>query len=545
MEALIPDLLEAEDGGTLPVPPVDKQACALLGPTALVVQALMAVLVLTSLLIKRFRENPRRQWSVWLGDVSKQIIGQGFLHSSNVLISTLFQTHHLQNACTAYFLSIFVDCTIGVVIIYANLRLFSWILIDKLHLVGFKSGRYYYYDKAAHSQSQQDGHGRASFDSSSAQTPASASRADDAADAGYYDTDLHQHDEEDPKLPEHSHNLGQRSPFQIIWWLRQLLVYLLVLAIMKSIILAFFWIPLIFDFGDWLLSWMKEDVKIVFVLMIFPLLMNAFQFLIIDTILKSSAPKSGDAAQETIADIDDSSRRNSRDENRRREGRGLGSGDDEENQAFLSANRYDQDATDEQVNALLPAYEQSSPTNASRPTGNRHGSSTANVVTGKTFGGDALHDDSTATAVKTFDDDAGSPLYPPTVKAIPGAPKAFAHKKRDSFSFSASSHDDGNEEDQGWGGRRSSLDEKAAGTLYSGSAEKAPLGRIDLQLQTDEGARAAPQTTSLKLPVTDARSRSTGMLRTGSEQSTKSEQSGAGWDWLDEDEQEAQRVGAL
>merc|ERR1711939_1058267 len=56
MEALIPDLLEAEDGGTLPVPPVDKQACALLGPTALVVQALMAVLVLTSLLIKRFRE---------------------------------------------------------------------------------------------------------------------------------------------------------------------------------------------------------------------------------------------------------------------------------------------------------------------------------------------------------------------------------------------------------------------------------------------------------------------------------------------------------
>lgn len=61
------------------------------------------------------------------------------------------------------------------------------------------------------------------------------------------------------------------------WWLRQLAVYIIVLAIMKSIILAFFWIPLIFDFGDWLLSWMKEDVKIVFVLMIFPLLMNAFQ----------------------------------------------------------------------------------------------------------------------------------------------------------------------------------------------------------------------------------------------------------------------------
>lgn len=87
MDNLLPGLLAAEEdggdgGGTLPVPPVDKQACALLGPTALVVQGLMAIIVLSSLLIKRYRENPRREWSVWLGDVSKQIIGQGFLHVS-------------------------------------------------------------------------------------------------------------------------------------------------------------------------------------------------------------------------------------------------------------------------------------------------------------------------------------------------------------------------------------------------------------------------------------------------------------------------------
>lgn len=79
MENLIPEILKDEDGN-IPVPPVDRSTCALLGSTALIVQAMMAVLVLASLIIKRFRELPRRPWPVWMGDVSKQIIGQGFLH---------------------------------------------------------------------------------------------------------------------------------------------------------------------------------------------------------------------------------------------------------------------------------------------------------------------------------------------------------------------------------------------------------------------------------------------------------------------------------
>ena len=81
MDNLIPDLLKDEDGN-IPVPPVDRSTCALLGGTALAVQGMMAGLVLVSLIIKRFREQPRRPWPVWMGDVSKQIIGQGFLHVS-------------------------------------------------------------------------------------------------------------------------------------------------------------------------------------------------------------------------------------------------------------------------------------------------------------------------------------------------------------------------------------------------------------------------------------------------------------------------------
>jgi hypothetical protein len=48
----------------LPLPEVD-QNCRLLGPTALVVQALMGVLVLGSLLYKRHREKPKRAWKIW------------------------------------------------------------------------------------------------------------------------------------------------------------------------------------------------------------------------------------------------------------------------------------------------------------------------------------------------------------------------------------------------------------------------------------------------------------------------------------------------
>lgn len=80
----------------------------LLGPVALGVQAIMGALVIGSLLLKRSREKPRRKWRVWLGsahfsvqsgaevrtdgasgnrDISKQIVGQAFVHASNVAIS--------------------------------------------------------------------------------------------------------------------------------------------------------------------------------------------------------------------------------------------------------------------------------------------------------------------------------------------------------------------------------------------------------------------------------------------------------------------------
>lgn len=73
--------------------PPDTKSCSLVGPVALVVQALMAVLVIASLLVKRQYEGNqrngqrRRKWKVWMYDVGKQLIGQSLIHASNLLVS--------------------------------------------------------------------------------------------------------------------------------------------------------------------------------------------------------------------------------------------------------------------------------------------------------------------------------------------------------------------------------------------------------------------------------------------------------------------------
>ncbi|EIM21601.1 hypothetical protein WALSEDRAFT_13022, partial [Wallemia mellicola CBS 633.66] len=114
------------------------------GPFALGVQALMGVIVLGALVFKRYREPYRRPWKIWyaLCDVSKQIIGQAFVHGFNLLVSDFFAVHGGENPCSGYFLNITIDTTIGVLIIYGFMKLFHWLLVTKLHNERFRSGHY-------------------------------------------------------------------------------------------------------------------------------------------------------------------------------------------------------------------------------------------------------------------------------------------------------------------------------------------------------------------------------------------------------------------
>lgn len=80
-----------QDTPTAPDPHRPHNTCSLIGPVALIVQALMAVLVVGSLLVKRWYEGrggrKRRGWRVWAGDVGKQLLGQAAVHGSNLLVS--------------------------------------------------------------------------------------------------------------------------------------------------------------------------------------------------------------------------------------------------------------------------------------------------------------------------------------------------------------------------------------------------------------------------------------------------------------------------
>ncbi|KAH9855006.1 Vacuolar membrane protein-domain-containing protein [Lenzites betulinus] len=124
------------------LPDVDRRSCRLLGPTALIVQGLMGVLVILSLVYKRHRESPKRLWRIWLFDVSKQIFGQMFVHGVNVLISDVVAHLASGNACVLYFLNILLDTTFGVGIIYCVLHATTHLLTVKCHLKGFETGVY-------------------------------------------------------------------------------------------------------------------------------------------------------------------------------------------------------------------------------------------------------------------------------------------------------------------------------------------------------------------------------------------------------------------
>ncbi|KAG7097360.1 hypothetical protein E1B28_004711 [Marasmius oreades] len=121
---------------------VDNRSCQLLGPTALAVQGLMGILVILSLIYKRHREVHKRPWKIWIFDVSKQIVGQMFVHGVNVLISGIISHYGSSNACVSYFLNILIDTTLGVLILYGIHHGLTHIITEKLHLQGFQSGVY-------------------------------------------------------------------------------------------------------------------------------------------------------------------------------------------------------------------------------------------------------------------------------------------------------------------------------------------------------------------------------------------------------------------
>ncbi|OCF38575.1 hypothetical protein I317_07642 [Kwoniella heveanensis CBS 569] len=201
----------------------DEDRCKLLGTTGLVVQALMGVFVILSLVVKRQLERQKRSWRIWMYDVSKQLAGQAVVHGLNVLISDLVASAAHNNPCSLYFLNVLIDTTIGVGIIYFSLKAFTWYFSRYLELEGFISGQY--------------GH---------------------------------------PPRPDY-------------WW-KQLAPYLLSIITMKLLVILPLTLPgiskFLIDASHSMLDYLSPQAQIIFVMAIFPVIMNVFQFCLVDQLIK-------------------------------------------------------------------------------------------------------------------------------------------------------------------------------------------------------------------------------------------------------------------
>jgi len=102
---------------------------ALVGPLGLFVQALLAFIAFTSLIVKRFCEprHERRPWIVWFFDTSKQAIGAGVMHFANVFLAHMFTG----DPCTWYIISFLLDSTAGLVVIYIGLKISQCVAVHK------------------------------------------------------------------------------------------------------------------------------------------------------------------------------------------------------------------------------------------------------------------------------------------------------------------------------------------------------------------------------------------------------------------------------
>ncbi|PGH12521.1 hypothetical protein AJ80_06682 [Polytolypa hystricis UAMH7299] len=210
---------------------VGNGECQLLGPFAILVQAALGALALLSLVYKRYRERPQRPVKVWAFDVSKQVFGSGLLHLAN-LLAAMFSAGQIPvtatyqpNPCSYYLLNLGIDTTLGIPILILILRVLNY------------AARY---------------------------TPLA-----------------------NPPESIESGNYGH--PPNAKWWFKQSIIYFIGLLGMKTC--AFFIIhlvPFVVKIGDWALRWTEGNtaIQIFFVMLLFPLIMNAIQYYIIDIFIK-------------------------------------------------------------------------------------------------------------------------------------------------------------------------------------------------------------------------------------------------------------------
>lgn len=238
--------------------------CQLLGSFALIVQAALGALALMALVYKRWRERPQRPLKIWYFDVSKQVFGSVLVHMSNIFMSMLTsgrfsiklepavaqrllaRGEYVPNPCSFYLLNLAIDVSEALLLVNTSLLLLELTKLKTtigipilIILLRVFTGLATYTPFGKPAESVQSGH--------------------------------------------------YGNPPNAVWWLKQSLIYFSGLFGMKlCVLIIFIMMPWISQVGDWALRWTEgnEKLQVAFVMMIFPLIMNALQYYIIDSFIK-------------------------------------------------------------------------------------------------------------------------------------------------------------------------------------------------------------------------------------------------------------------
>jgi hypothetical protein len=96
------------------------------------VQILLALFALASLWIKRMYELPKRKFLTWFLDISKQGFGACYAHVLNMVIAAIISRNIrgdtvLDDQCAWYGISFLIDTTLGLALSIFFLRLLDWV----------------------------------------------------------------------------------------------------------------------------------------------------------------------------------------------------------------------------------------------------------------------------------------------------------------------------------------------------------------------------------------------------------------------------------
>ena len=209
-----------------------ESKCEMFGGFGFLIQAILGAAAFSILIVKRFVEKPRRPWKIWFYDVAKQIISSLVLHLFNLIISAvLSDDENDADACVWYFVTVTLDCTLGAFLSY----IFMWLvdgIVSSSELEILKTGLYY-----------------------------------------------------------EEYMEGNKKCYKLKWkkYGAQLGVWLVVTLIVKLILLIMLKICKLFlvNLGGFFLSpFSNAKVRLVMVMIIFPVLLNALYFWVVDNILK-------------------------------------------------------------------------------------------------------------------------------------------------------------------------------------------------------------------------------------------------------------------